>query len=90
MQRSRLYADLLVAFASRGLFSGFAMFHMTCDDLNELAQTERQMGCNPELADQHDHVARRVNCQDPNDVADVQTSRVSARAVPSAWRSVTW
>ena len=42
------------------------------DDFNQFTQSERQVRREPELPDQHDHVAGGIYGQHPNDVADVQ------------------
>ena len=72
VQRLRLNANLLNAFASRCLLRGLARLHMASHDLGLLAEAYGQMRGEPELPDQHDHVARRVDREDANDLTDVQ------------------
>src|ERR1700743_1733101 len=69
---ARFNANFLAALASCCLFGALPALNMACNDFNEFAQPEREMSCDPELADQHNHIAGRIYRQHANDMANVQ------------------
>ena len=74
-QRLRRDADLLQAFAPRGVDQLLAALDPARRHLDHVALPDREMRAEPELADQHDLVARQIDrdddhhAPDPHDVA---------------------
>ena len=77
----RRNADLLLAFAPRGVADVLAALDPAGRHLDQIALAEREMRAKPELADQHDFVAIEIDRQDDHDAADPHGIALDRRAV---------
>ena len=83
-QRPRRDADLLLAFAPRGVGDVLAALDPAGRHLDQIARAEREMRAEPELADQHDLVALQIDRQDDHDAADPHARRARSSRRPAS------